>query len=89
MVALTVSILAILAENNSLRKHPFLLALRGWRETSPTTKSEEKRMFSQATKITARRRGLFGGNVFKNLGRYIITLISFRYQISHTEMAIA
>ena len=29
----------------SLRKHPFLLALR---ETSPATKSEEKRMFSQA-----------------------------------------
>ena len=31
----------------SLRKHPFLLALP--RETSPATKSEEKRMFSQAT----------------------------------------
>ena len=30
---------------NSLRKHPFLLALR----TSPATKSEEKRMFSQAS----------------------------------------
>ena len=30
----------------SLRKHPFLLALR---ETSPAAKSEEKRMFSQAT----------------------------------------
>ena len=29
----------------SLRKHPFLLALR---ETSPAAKSEEKRMFSQA-----------------------------------------
>ena len=42
---------------NSLRKHPFLLALRRWgrfarippRETSPAAKSEEKRMFSQAT----------------------------------------
>ena len=43
----------------SLRKHPFLLALRRWgrfarrnvvspRETSPAAKSEEKRMFSQA-----------------------------------------
>ena len=34
----------------SLRKHPFLLALRrrGPRETSPAAKSEEKRMFSQA-----------------------------------------
>ena len=41
----------------SLRKHPFLLALRCWghfaqsippRETSPAAKSEEKRMFSQA-----------------------------------------
>ena len=43
----------------SLRKHPFLLALRHWgrferrndvppRETSPAAKSEEKRMFSQA-----------------------------------------
>ena len=31
----------------SLRKHPFLLALR--RETSPAAKSEEKRMFSQAS----------------------------------------
>ena len=30
----------------SLRKHPFLLALR---ETSPAAKSKEKRMFSQAT----------------------------------------
>ena len=45
---------------SSLRKHPFLLALRRWRrfgrrndvsprETSPAVKSEEKRMFSQAT----------------------------------------
>ena len=44
----------------SLRKHPFLLALRRWgrfartnvvppRKTSPAAKSEEKRMFSQAT----------------------------------------
>ena len=36
----------------SLRKHPFLLALRllgrSPRETSPAAKSEEKRMFSQA-----------------------------------------
>ena len=39
----------------SLRKHPFLLALRRWdvsrvspRETSPAAKSEEKRMFSLA-----------------------------------------
>ena len=39
----------------SLRKHPFLLALRRWgrfafppRETVPAAKSEEKRMFSQA-----------------------------------------
>ena len=43
----------------SLRKHPFLLALRRWgrfarrnvvppRETSPAAKSEEKRTFSQA-----------------------------------------
>ena len=33
----------------SLRKHPFLLALRRWgRLTSPAAKSEEKRMFSQA-----------------------------------------
>ena len=35
----------------SLRKHPFLLALRRWvppRETSPAAKSKEKRMFSQA-----------------------------------------
>ena len=38
----------------SLRKHPFLLALRRWgrfafppRETSPAAKREEKRMFSQ------------------------------------------
>ena len=36
------------------RKHPFLFALRRWgrfppRETSPAAKSEEKRMFSQAT----------------------------------------
>ena len=33
----------------SLRKHPFLLALRRW----PTAKSEEKRMFSQATLVVA------------------------------------
>ena len=34
----------------SLRKHPFLLALRRWErfETSPAAKSEEKWMFSQA-----------------------------------------
>ena len=32
----------------SLRKHPFLLALRR-RETPPSAKSEEKRMFSQAS----------------------------------------
>ena len=35
----------------SLRKHPFLLALRRWVppcEKSPAAKSEEKRMFSQA-----------------------------------------
>ena len=46
-------------EASSLRKHPFLLALRHWgrfarrnvappRETSSAVKSEEKRMFSQA-----------------------------------------
>ena len=35
--------------NTSLRKHLFLLALR--RETSPTAKSEEKQMFSQASLI--------------------------------------
>ena len=35
---------------NSLRKHPFLLALRRWgRFATPAAKSEEKRMFSQAT----------------------------------------
>ena len=33
----------------SLRKHPFLLALRRWGQTSPAAKSEEKRVFSQAT----------------------------------------
>ena len=33
--------------SNSLRKHPFLLALRGW-ETSLAAKSVEKQMFSQA-----------------------------------------
>ena len=42
----------------SLQKHPFLLPLRRWgrvarnrppRETSPAAKSEEKRMFSQAS----------------------------------------
>ena len=42
----------------SLRKHPFLLALRSsplWtfpRETSTAAKSEEKRMFSQATYLS-------------------------------------
>ena len=45
--------LVLLAFLGSLRKHPFLLALRRWgrrrkRETSPAAKSEEKRMFSQA-----------------------------------------
>ena len=42
---------------SSLRKHPFLLALRRWgrfafppRETAPATKSEEpERMFSQTS----------------------------------------
>ena len=33
---------------SSLRKHPFLLALRRWGR-SPAVKSEEKRMFSQAS----------------------------------------
>ena len=44
----------------SLRKHPFLLALRRWgrrgvppRETSLAAKSEEKRMFSQANFLWA------------------------------------
>ena len=32
----------------SLRKHPFLPALRRWGRMSPAAKSEEKRMFSQA-----------------------------------------
>ena len=32
----------------SLRKHPFLLALRRWERFAPATKSEEKRMLSQA-----------------------------------------
>ena len=46
----------------SLRKHPFLLALRRWgrfarrkvappRETSSAVKSEEKQMFSQARRL--------------------------------------
>ena len=35
------------AFTDSLRKHPFLLALRRC-ETSPAAKSEEKRMFSEA-----------------------------------------
>ena len=46
----------------SLRKHPFLLALRRWgrfarrnvvppRQTSPAAKSEEKRMSSQAMAV--------------------------------------
>ena len=34
-------------QSGSLRKHPFLLALRRW-GTSPAGKSEEERMFSQA-----------------------------------------
>ena len=34
------------AEEASLRKHPFLLALC---ETSPAAKNEEKRIFTQAT----------------------------------------
>ena len=48
---------------HSLRKHPFLLALRRWgrfpRETSPEAKSEEKRMFSQATTGIAKTDILF------------------------------
>ena len=39
-------------QSGSLRKHPFLLALRRWgrfaQRTSPAGKSEEERMFSQA-----------------------------------------
>ena len=41
---------------NSLRKHPFLLALR---ETSPAAKSEEKRMFSQATHVKEHCSGVY------------------------------
>ena len=35
----------------SLRKHPFLLALRRWGRLSPAAKTEGKRMFSQATQL--------------------------------------
>ena len=42
-------------ENSSLRKHPFLLALRRWvrfaRNVPTAAKSVEKRMFSQARKF--------------------------------------
>ena len=41
----------IIIINDSLRKHPFLLALRRLR--SPAAKREEKRMFLQATSMTA------------------------------------
>ena len=41
-------------ENVSLRKHPFLLALRRWGCFAfPAAKSEEKRMLSQARKMSA------------------------------------
>ena len=46
---------------HSLRKHPFLLAVRRWgrfappRETSPAANSEEKRMFSQASIDNAKK----------------------------------
>ena len=51
VVSQNVSYFLRVASISSLRKHPFLLALRRWRETSPAAKSEETRMFSQATSI--------------------------------------
>ena len=45
----------ILSSLFSLRKHQFRLALRPPRETSPAAKSEEKRVFSQATAFCTNR----------------------------------
>ena len=72
---LRINALISLEENHSLRKHPFLLALRRWgvsRETSPATKSEEKRMFSQARKT---KKGLLFNECFKILYSYFVCLV--------------
>ena len=56
------------SKNSSLRKHPFLLALRRWgrlappREPSPAAKSEEKPWFSQTSRTGTRR-----GNVYRSV----------------------
>ena len=68
----------------SLRKHPFPLALL----SSPAAKSEEKRMFSQATTVTKKEEeGLKGQNETCHeygkliIGKFKLFLTFFRYNI--------
>ena len=62
--------------NDSLRKHPFLHALRRWGNV-PAAKSAEKRMFSQATRLNAMQErslcseGVFGRSKFVQIHFFV------------------
>ena len=65
----------------SLRKHPFLLALRR-RETPPSARSEEKRMFSQASGVVFR---MFSQGV---IGCQRLFMRGFRFRLKRKTLSI-